>query len=86
MFLLILSIENLIILSILLLSLILFNLHNLDKSKLVTLVFFSFLTLLFLSSVTQNIGIIIRQKWMIMPIIFSVVLSIISSYKFDHIK
>ena len=86
MFLLILSIENLIILSILLLSIILFNLHNLDKSKLVTLVFFSFLTLLFLSSVTQNIGIIIRQKWMIMPIIFSVVLSIISSYKFDHIK
>mgnify|MGYP001229191830 CR=1 FL=1 len=86
MFLLILSIENLIILSILLISIILFNLHNLDKSKIVTLVFFSFLTLLFLSSVTQNIGIILRQKWMIMPIIFSVVLSIISSYKFDHIK
>lgn len=79
--LLVLSLENLILALTLFLSLVFFNTNNYYNSKIFFLLIFSLISLFFLSAITQNIGIILRQKWMIIPILFAIMLSVISNYQ-----
>ncbi len=88
MFALLASLDNIILLLLFLLgvkALIQKNRPSIDSSRIFLWIYFYF-SLIILASTTANLGIAMRQKWMFMPCVIFLLLSIIDSKKINFIN